>query len=119
VGVRDRVAHIDEASVLRALRAARPLIAVALAAVLVFIVATPFVWVRYGAGYGLYMAANLWLPLSSGRFEGLGRYCSVMFPFFILVAGLRSRRVFTSIMVAFAMVYTLCLALFTKLHPLY
>src|SRR5207248_7762736 len=43
----------------------------------------PFVWRRLGAGYGLYVLVNLWLPLSSGQLEGLGRYCAVMFPFFI------------------------------------
>jgi hypothetical protein len=84
-----------------------------------FVAAVPFVWARYGAGYGLYMAANLWLPLSSGLFEGLGRYCSVLFPFFIWLAGIRSRRVFLAAVVASAMLYTLCLALFANVHPLF
>src|SRR5262249_47121517 len=44
---------------------------------LLFAAATPFVWRRFGAGYGLFMALNLYVPLSSGAFEGLGRYCSV------------------------------------------
>ena len=30
--------------------------------------------------YGFFMLLNLWLPLSSGAFEGMGRYCSVLFP---------------------------------------
>ena len=51
-----------------------------------FVAATPFVWRRFGGGYGLFMLANLWLPLSSGVFEGVGRYCSVLFPFFIWMA---------------------------------
>jgi hypothetical protein len=32
------------------------------------------------------MLVNLYLPLSSGAFEGLGRYCSVLFPAFIWLA---------------------------------
>ena len=86
---------------------------------LVFVAATPLVWRRFGAGYGLFMALNLYVPLSSGTFEGLGRYCSVLFPFFIWLASLRSRWLATALLVVFAMFYTLGLALFTTLHPLF
>jgi mannosyltransferase PIG-V len=86
---------------------------------LMFVMATPFVWRRFGAGYGLFMLANLWLPLSSGQYEGLGRYCSVMFPFFIWLASARSRLVFVVAVVASATLYTLCLALFTTIRPLF
>jgi hypothetical protein len=64
------------------------------------------------------MAVNLWLPLSSGQYEGWGRYCSVLFPFFIWLAGLRSRSM-PWLVVLFAVLYTLCFALFVTLHPLY
>jgi hypothetical protein len=84
-----------------------------------FAVAVPFVWRRFGAGYTLFMLANLWLPLSSGAFEGLGRYCAVMFPCFIWLATVRSRAGSTALIVGFAMFYTLCLALFTTIHPLF
>jgi hypothetical protein len=86
---------------------------------LLFGVATPFVWHRFGAAYGLFMLMNLWLPLSSGVFEGVGRYCSVLFPCFIWLATIRSRWVGTAIIVVFAMFYTLGLALFTTIHPLF
>ena len=86
---------------------------------LVFVITTPFVWWRFGAAYGWFMAANLWLPLSSGQYEGMGRYCAVLFPFFIWLAGLRSRVVFITALVLSAMLYTLCLALFTTIHPLF
>lgn len=86
---------------------------------IVFLVATPFVWLRLGAGYGLFMLLNLLLPLSSGVFEGLGRYCSVLFPVFIWLAGVRSRFAATSIVVVFALFYTLAFALFTTLHPIF
>jgi hypothetical protein len=84
-----------------------------------FIVAVPFVWRRLGAAYGLFMLANLWLPLSSGSFEGLGRYCSVMFPCFIWLASFRSSMVTTVVCVLFAMLYTLCLGLFTNVYPIF
>jgi hypothetical protein len=84
-----------------------------------FVLAIPFVWRRFGAGYGLFMLANLWLPLSSGVFEGVGRYCSVLFPFFIWAADARSRTISTAIVVVFALFYTLGLALFTTIHPLF
>src|SRR5437588_592816 len=86
---------------------------------MLFVVAVPFVWRRFGAGYGLFMLANLWLPLSSGQYEGLGRYCSVLFPFFLWLATFRSRAVTASLIVLSAMLYTLCLALFTTIHPLF
>jgi hypothetical protein len=88
-------------------------------AAIVFIVAVPFVWLRYGTAYGLLLAANLWLPLSSGLLEGLGRYCAVLFPFFIWLAGFRSRTVQISVLVVSAALYTLCMALFTNLQPMY
>jgi hypothetical protein len=83
------------------------------------VVSVPFVWRRFGTAYGLFMTANLWLPLSSGQVEGLGRYVAVLFPLFIWLAGIRSRRVSTALIVAFAMLYTLCMALFTNIHPLF
>ncbi len=86
---------------------------------ILFAVAVPFVWRRLGAGYALFMLANLWLPLSSGVFEGLGRYCAVMFPCFIWLGTVRSRTVATALVVVFGMLYTLCLALFTKVHPVF
>jgi hypothetical protein len=88
-------------------------------AALAFVIAVPFVWVRFGTAYGLYMAANLWLPLSSGLFEGLGRYCAVLFPFFILIGSVRSKTVITSAIVVSAVLYTLCMSIFTNIQPLY
>jgi hypothetical protein len=86
---------------------------------LLFLAAVPLIWLRLGAGYGLFVLANLWLPLSSGVFEGVGRYCSVLFPAFLWLASIRSRVAFTSLLVIFALFYTLSLALFTTVHPLF
>jgi hypothetical protein len=86
---------------------------------ILFLAAVPCVWRRLGAAYGLFMLLNLWLPMSSGVFEGVGRYCSVLFPAFIWFASIRSRFAFTSLVVVFALFYTLGLALFTTIHPLF
>lgn len=86
---------------------------------LVFAASIPFVWLRLGAGYGLLMLANLWLPLSSGAFEGMGRYCAVLFPWFIWAATIKSPAVRAAVLVGSAMLYTLALALFTTIRPLF
>jgi hypothetical protein len=86
---------------------------------ILFVLAIPFVWRQFGAAYGLFMLLNLWLPLSSGVFEGVGRYCSVLFPCFIWLASIRSPVVSDALLVGFALFYTLGLALFTTIHPLF
>jgi hypothetical protein len=79
----------------------------------------PFVWRRFGAAYGLFMLLNLALPLSSGQLEGLGRYCSVLFPLPIWLASLRSQALHSGLVAISAMLYMLCLILFTTLHPIF
>jgi hypothetical protein len=86
---------------------------------MVFVFATPFVWRRLGAAYGLFMLLNLYVPLSAGAFEGLGRYCSVLFPCCIWLATIRSQFVSTGIVVVFALFYMLGLALFVTMHPIF
>jgi hypothetical protein len=86
---------------------------------LAFIVATPFIWKKFGPAYGLLVALNLALPVSSGQFEGLGRYCAVLFPAFIWLASCSSLAVQTSVTAVFGMLYVLCLALFVNIHPLF
>jgi hypothetical protein len=84
-----------------------------------FLLAVPFVWLRLGAAYGLFVLLNLLVPLSSGVFEGVGRYCSVLFPVFIWLASRPSQFLGTLTIVVFALFYTLALALYTTLHPLF
>jgi mannosyltransferase PIG-V len=86
---------------------------------IVFVLSIPFVWHRLGTAYALFIALNLWLPLSSGVFEGMGRYCSVLFPFFIWLASLRSRSISAAIVVTFALFYAIGLAMFVTLRPLF
>jgi hypothetical protein len=84
-----------------------------------FLICTPFVWWRLGAAYGMLMLFSLAVPISSGVFEGLGRYCSVLFPCFVWLATFRPKISATLIPVTFALFYTLGLALFTTLHQLF
>lgn len=86
---------------------------------LLFVAAVPFVWLRLGAPYALFMLLNLYLPLSSGVFEGAGRYCSVLFPAFIWLASLRIVLFSTPLIVLCAMLYSLSLALFVTLRPIF
>jgi len=43
----------------------------------------------------------------------------VLFPCFIWLASLRSQTLFTALVVGFSMFYTLGLALFVTIHPLF
>lgn len=81
--------------------------------------AVPFVWRRFGAAYAMFMLLNLALPLSSGQLEGLGRYCSVLFPLSLWLASFKSPHLHSMLVASCAMAYLLCLAMFTNLHPVF
>jgi hypothetical protein len=85
----------------------------------VCLAAIPFVWRQFGAAYGVLMLVSLWVPLSSGSFEGLGRYSAVLFPMCLWLATFRSPQVQGWTFALFGMAYMLCLALFTNLHPIF
>jgi hypothetical protein len=86
---------------------------------ILFVAAIPFVWRRFGVAYATFMLLTLWLPLSSGAFEGIGRYCSILFPCFLWLATIRSRGIFSAIIAVFALFYTLGYMLFLINFPLY
>lgn len=90
----------------------------ALAAILM-VVTIPFIGLRLGLGYALFMLFNIALPLSSHSLEGLGRYCTVLFPLYIWLASFKPAIVLSSTLMIFSMLYVLCLALFTNIHPLF
>jgi hypothetical protein len=87
-------------------------------AALLAIATIPFAWRRFGPAYAVLTIAWLWLPLSSGSLEGVGRYCAVLFPQFLLLASIRSSAVYTLTVASFAAVYMLCLTLFTNVYPI-
>jgi Mannosyltransferase (PIG-V) len=86
---------------------------------LAFFLSLPFVGRRIGAAYVVYMALNLWLPLSSGVFEGVGRYCAVLFPFYFVMAAARPFILRKGLLVASAALYMLCMTLWVNLHPIF
>jgi hypothetical protein len=81
------------------------------AVTLLALASIPVVWWRFEGGYAIYMLAMLWLPLTSGKYDDLGRTCALLFPLFILIAGIRWRAIFIGIAVTSAMFYALGLAI--------
>ena len=79
----------------------------------------PVVKRRMGWPYVLLIVMNLWLPLSSGVLEGLGRYTAVLFPLFIAIPTVSSLLGRQMLLISFASLHMLCRALFTNLHPMY
>ena len=79
----------------------------------------PIVWRRFNAGYGVIVLAGLLLPLSSGQFEGLGRYASVQFPIALALATCGRRAVQIGVLLVFAALYVVCMSLFVTVHPLF
>ncbi len=80
---------------------------------------TPFIWRRFNFGYALIVIAALLLPLSSGQFEGLGRYTSVLFPVPLVLASFRGELRHNLLLASFAILYALGLAMFVTVHPLF
>jgi hypothetical protein len=81
--------------------------------------AVPFVWRRLGVAYAAIIVLGLALPLSSGQYEGLGRYCSVLFPLPILLGSFKGETRHFGLVTSFVMFYTLGLVLFGNVHPLF
>jgi Gpi18-like mannosyltransferase len=88
-------------------------------AALLCLALVPFAWKRFNGGYALIVLAALLVPLSSGQFEGLGRYSSVQFPIFLALASVRRMPVHVLVFTIFAMLYVVCLSLFVTVHPLF
>ncbi|HSL21771.1 MAG TPA: mannosyltransferase family protein [Vicinamibacterales bacterium] len=89
------------------------------AAGIALLVATPFIWRRFGIAYALLILVNLYVPLSSGALEGVGRYAAVLFPFPLWLATIESRTIRAGLLATFGMFYGIGLAMFTKVYPLY
>ncbi len=79
----------------------------------------PVIWRRLNGGYALIVLAGLLLPLSSGQFEGLGRYCSVQFPIALVLASFEGETRQQILLVASAVLYAMGLAMFVTVHPLF
>ena len=79
----------------------------------------PLIGWRFSGGYALIVLAGLLLPLSSGQFEGLGRYCSVQFPIALALASVGGETRHLLLLAMSAALYALGLALFVTVHPLF
>lgn len=79
----------------------------------------PFIWQRLGRGYAAVVVMGLLLPLSSGQYEGLGRYCSVLFPLSIWLGSLKGETRHMGLLTSFVLFYALGLVLFGNVHPLF
>jgi hypothetical protein len=88
-------------------------------AAIVALALVPLIWKRFNFGYALIVLAAILLPLSSGQFEGLGRYTSVQFPIFLALASFRSNAVHYVLFPICAVLYIVCLSLFVTVHPLF
>ena len=89
------------------------------ASALVFIALTPLIFRHLGAAMGAYVLVSLLLPLSSNTLEGLGRYVSVLFPAFMLVASVTSNRWHEGVVIVSLVFSTLLTCLFVTWQPIY
>jgi hypothetical protein len=89
-------------------------------AVALFLLALlPSVFARLGPALGAYVAVSLYVPLSGNALEGIGRYAATLFPVFMLLGGIRSRRAHEALLIAGALVLSLLASLFATFHPIY
>jgi hypothetical protein len=88
-------------------------------AALLAVLLVPLIWKRFNAGYALLVLAAMLLPLSSGQFEGLGRYAAVQFPVTLALASVTRRSIHVMVLSVFAVLYVICLSLFVTVHPLF
>jgi hypothetical protein len=79
----------------------------------------PSVFTRLGLALGAYVAVSLYVPLTGNALEGVGRYVATLFPLFMLLGSVRSRRLHEALLVGGALVLSVLSALFATLHPIY
>ena len=65
------------------------------------------------------MAVSLYVPLTGNALEGIGRYAATLFPVFMLLGTIRSRRVHEAILIGSALVLSLLAGLFAGFYPIY
>ncbi len=89
------------------------------AAALLLLALAPRVFTRLGVALGAYVVASLYLPLTGNALEGIGRYAATLFPFFMLLGGIRSRRLHEVLLIGGALVLSVLASLFAAYHPIY
>ncbi len=86
---------------------------------LVFVALTPSVFTRVSLALGAWVALSLYVPLTGNALEGIGRYAATLFPVFMLLGRVTSRRWHEAILVGSALVLSVLSALFAKFFPVY
>jgi hypothetical protein len=86
---------------------------------LVFVALTPSVFTRVSPALGAWVAVCLYVPLTGNALEGIGRYAATLFPVFMLLGTIPSRRVHEAILVGGAIVLSLLTSLFAGFYPIY
>ena len=86
---------------------------------LAFVALTPSVFTRVGPALGAYVAVSLYVPLSGNALEGIGRYAATLFPVFMLLGTIDSRRVHEAILIGSDLVLSLLASLFAGFYPIY
>jgi hypothetical protein len=86
---------------------------------LAFVALTLSVFTRVGLALGAYVAVSLYVPLSGNALEGIGRYAATLFPVFMLLGTITSRRVHEAILIGSALVLSLLTSLFAGFYPVY
>jgi len=86
---------------------------------LIFLALTPLVFRRLGPAMGAYVLVSLLVPLSSNTLEGLGRYASVLFPAFMLVASTTTAGGHEAVVMVSLVFRTLLICLFVTWQPIY
>jgi hypothetical protein len=88
-------------------------------AALFLLACVPAVFTRVGAPLGCYVLASLLVPLSGNALSGIGRYGAVLFPVFMMLATIKSRRLHEVLLVIWSLFLALFVGLFVTWHPIY
>ena len=86
---------------------------------LAFVALVPAIFTRVGPALGAYVAVSLLVPLTGNALEGIGRYAATLFPAFMLLGTIRSRRVHEAILVGSALVLSLLAGPFAGFYTIY
>ena len=86
---------------------------------LAFVALTPSVFTRVSPALGAWVAVCLYVPLTGNALEGIGRYAATLFPVFMLLGRVASRRWHEAILVGSAVVLSVLSVLFAKFFPVY
>jgi hypothetical protein len=90
------------------------------ATALAFLALVPLIFRRLGAAMGTYVLISLLIPLTSNTLEGLGRYASVLFPAFFVIAEMaKTAWMHEALVIVSLVLRTLLVTLFVTWQPIY